>query len=104
MLLSGLGGAVGLHNIYCGRYLKGFFSLFFTLLTAILISVMAGDVLATIYERFLFIPAGLVFIFWFYDFFMIGIKQYKVPIALDIPSTDLEPIKPPKILEIQEEK
>ena len=83
-LICALGGMIGIHNIYIGRYLKGFFSFFFVLLTAVLIAVLPGDVLSQVYETYLFIPAGIVFALWFYDLFMIGIKNYKVPIALDM--------------------
>jgi len=83
-LICALGGMIGIHNIYIGRYLKGFFSFFFVLLTAVLIAVLPGDMLSQVYETYLFIPAGIVFALWFYDLFMIGIKNYKVPIALDM--------------------
>lgn len=85
-LISALGGMIGVHNIYIGRYIKGFFSMFFVLLTAILIALLPGEILSYVYEMYLFIPAGIVFALWFYDMFMIGIKNYKVPIALDMPS------------------
>lgn len=85
VILCGLGGSLGLHNLYVGRYIKGIFSLVFTILTAILILILNGDVLANLYETFLFIPGAIVFIFWFYDFFLLLMKKYKVPVALDMP-------------------
>lgn len=84
VLLCAFGGALGLHNIYVGRYIKGFFSLIFTVLTAILILVLEGNVLANLYEIYLFIPGAIVFIFWFYDLFLLLLKKYKVPAALDM--------------------
>lgn len=90
-VICAFGGIVGAHNIYIGRYFKGFFSLFFVLLTAILMSVLPGTVLSNLYANFLFIPAGIVFALWFWDLFMIGIKAYKVPIALDMPTEDSKP-------------
>ena len=85
IILCALGGLIGLHNIYVGRYFKGFFSMVFTILTAILILVLEGNVLAHLYEVYLFIPGALVFFFWFYDLTLLLIKKYKVPIALDMP-------------------
>lgn len=81
------GGLVGAHNIYIGRYLKGFFSLFFVLLTAILVMVLPGNVLSNVYNMYLFLPGAFVMYFWFYDMLMIGINKYKVPVALEIPKT-----------------
>lgn len=89
-IICAFGGALGIHNIYIGRYIKGFFSLFMTLLTAVLISVLDGASLANLFSNYLFIPAGIVFIFWFYDLLLIGINQYKVPIAIDMPQTESE--------------
>lgn len=77
------GGLVGAHNIYIGRYIKGFFSLFFILLTSILVLVLDGVVLANVYNSYLFIPAGVVLYFWFYDLLMIGLAKYKIPVALE---------------------
>ncbi|MDD4815600.1 MAG: hypothetical protein PHQ62_00470 [Clostridia bacterium] len=85
IVLCALGGALGLHNIYVGRYIKGIFSLIFTVLTAIFILVLEGNVLASLYEIYLFIPGALVFIFWFYDLFLLLLNKYKVPVALDMP-------------------
>lgn len=79
-----LGGVVGAHNIYIGRYIKGFFSLFFVVLTFVLVMVLNGDALSLAFNRGLFIPGGLVVLFWWYDALMIGLGKYKVPIALDM--------------------
>lgn len=85
VLLCGILGLLGIHNLYVGRYIKGIFSLVFTVLTAILILVLNGNVLANLYETILFIPGAMVFIFWFYDLFLLLMKKYKVPVALDMP-------------------
>lgn len=90
LIYCGLFGIIGIHNIYVKRYFKGFFSLFFVLLTAILIAILDSAVVAKIYETFLFIPGGLVFFFWFYDFVMLACKKYKVPVALDLPMPDVK--------------
>lgn len=90
ILLCALGGSLGLHNIYVGRYIKGFFSMIFTILTAILIVVLNGNVFASLYESVFVIPGALVFIFWFYDLFLLLIKKYKVPAALDMPIEEKE--------------
>lgn len=89
-IICALGGSLGLHNIIVGKYIKGFFSFFITMLTAILILVLNGTVFANLYSSFMFIPAGMVFIFWFYDLFLIGINKFKVPIALNMPAREPE--------------
>ena len=85
-LVCVIGGLVGAHNILIGRYVKGFFSLFFILLTSILILVVQSAVLADVFSSFLFIPAAAVVYLWFYDMFMIGIGKYKIPVALEMPT------------------
>lgn len=85
LLMCAFGGLLGIHNLKIGRYFKGFFSLFFTTLTIILLTVLNGNIISDIYHSILFLPAGIVFFFWFYDLFLIVIGKYKVPIALDIP-------------------
>lgn len=86
ILLCVFGGLLGLHNIYVKRYIKGFFCMFFTLLTAILILVLDSSVQTQLYEVYLWIPGSMVFIFWFYDLAMLLLKKYKVPVALDMPT------------------
>lgn len=85
-LLSAVGGLVGAHNFYIGRYFKAIFSLFFFSLTFILLLCFDSGWVAQIYNSILFIPAGLVFIFWLYDTLLIGLSKYKVPVALDMPT------------------
>ena len=86
LLICLFGGLVGAHNIYIGRYIKGFFSMFFILLTAILVLLVPSAALANAFNAFLFIPAAAVVYFWFYDMLMIGLGKYKIPVALDMPS------------------
>ena len=88
LLICLFGGLVGAHNIYIGRYIKGFFSMFFILLTAILVLLVPSATVANAFNAFLFIPAAAVVYFWFYDMLMIGLGKYKIPVALDMPSAD----------------
>ena len=88
VLLCLFGGWIGLHNIYVKRYIKGFFSLFFSILTGVLVLLLDGAILANAFNTILFVPGATVFIFWFYDFLMLLLKKYKVPIALDMPKEE----------------
>lgn len=90
IILCALGGWMGLHNIYVKRYLKGFFSLFFVILTAIFILLLNGQTISYIFQTYLFIPGGLVFIFWFYDLILLLLKKYKVPVVLDMPQSEVK--------------
>ena len=89
LILSGCFGLVGAHNLYVGRYIKGFFSLIVFLITAVCILLEGIINYAPFFESFFFIPAGISFFLWFYDFAMIAIKKYKVPIALDYEGVDV---------------
>ena len=73
LLICLFGGLVGAHNIYIGRYIKGFFSMFFILLTAILVLLVPSAALANAFNAFML---------------MIGLGKYKIPVALDMPSAD----------------
>lgn len=84
-LLCAFFGFLGLHNIYVGRYLKGAFSFIFSLLNMVFLLLFDPTFQTYIYETWLLIPSALVFYFWFADLFLIGIKKYKVPVALKMP-------------------
>ena len=90
LLICGFGGLFGAHNFYVGRYFKAIFSCFFMFLTFVLIAFFNNELVTMLFTNYLFLPAGLVFYFWFYDMLMIGISKYKVPIALDIPKKEEE--------------
>jgi hypothetical protein len=83
-------GFLGLHNIYVGRYIKGAFSFIFSLMTMILLLVLEPSLQSNLYSSWLLIPSALVFYFWFYDLFLIGINKYKVPVALKMPEQQFD--------------
>lgn len=88
--ICAVGGLVGAHNIYIGRYIKGFFALFGILILAGLILAVPSETLANMFTRWLFVPYGIITYLWFYDLFMIGINKYKVPIAIEMPGRDFK--------------
>lgn len=83
MLFCGLGGLVGAHNFYLGRFLKGFFSLIVTLIGLVCILFENYINYAPFYEAFFFLPTAITFILWIYDFIMIFFERYKIPVAIE---------------------
>lgn len=85
-------GFAGAHNFYLGRYAKAFFSFGVILLTAIFILLLEPDVQAWLYSTWMVVPCALVFFFWFYDLILILINKYKIPIALKMPSNNINQV------------
>ncbi len=83
LLLCGFLGFLGIHNFYLGRYVKGAFSLFVTLVASICILLENYIDYSAFYETFFFIPTAIMFIFWWADFLLIIINKYKIPVAID---------------------
>ena len=83
LLLCGFLGFLGIHNFYLGRYLKGAFSLFVTLVASICILLENYIDYSKFYETFFFLPTAIMFIFWWLDFILILINKYKIPVAID---------------------
>ncbi len=84
LLLCGFLGMFGAHNFYVGRYWKGGLMLLGGLIAFVLSGFSLGwytETVNQLVEGFLFIPMGLTFLFWLYDFLLIAIKKYKVPVA-----------------------
>ena len=83
LLLCGFLGFLGIHNFYLGRYLKGAFSLFVTLVASVCILLENYIDYSKFYETFFFLPTAIMFIFWWLDFILILINKYKIPVAID---------------------
>lgn len=83
LLICAFGGVVGAHNIYVGRYIKGFFSLFFITLLVGMILLVESAVLAKWFSNFLFLPGAYVGFFWLWDLLYIGLGKYRIPIAIE---------------------
>ena len=83
LLLCGFLGFLGIHNFYLGRYLKGAFSLFVTLVASVCILLENYIDYSKFYETFFFLPTAIMFIFWWLDFILILINKYKIPVSID---------------------
>ena len=82
LLICFVGGLFGAHNIYVGRYVKGFFSLCALLVLCGLILAVPSSTLATLFAKWMFIPYGIIVILWLSDMMMIALSKYKIPVAL----------------------
>lgn len=81
-------GPLGVHNFYTGRYLKGsflamsFIGIFLLVVfNAPLINIDGGKLVGTLSTI-----CGLILLMWPWDLFMIVMKKYKVPVAIDLQS------------------
>ena len=83
LLICFVGGLFGAHNIYVGRYLKGFFSLCALLVLCGLILAVPSSTLATLFTNWMFIPYGIIVIWWLSDMILIALGKYKIPVALE---------------------
>lgn len=87
-------GLFGGHNYYVGRYLRGaIFSIIFAL---VLVCVIFNSYIIAYYEQWMELigaivigPFGLV---WLWDIAMVGLKRFKVPIAIDLQSETVDEI------------
>ena len=79
-------GPFGAHCFYVGRYLRG--SVLLTDFVGMILTVIFNDKIAAVNDGKLLaiisVIMGLVMMTWFYDIFMISIKKFKVPVAIDI--------------------
>ncbi len=79
-------GPVGAHNFYVGRYLKGsvllvdFIILFLMVAFNSQLIAAGGEELVGTISTIL----GMIMLMWFWDLFMIVVKKYKIPVAIDI--------------------
>lgn len=87
-------GPLGVHNFYTGRYLKGsFLALSFTgifllvVFNAPLINIDGGNLVGALSTI-----CGLILLMWPWDLFMIVLKKYKVPVAIDLQSESKEEV------------
>lgn len=91
-------GPVGAHNFYVGRYLKGsvllvdFIILFLMVAFNSQLIAAGGEELVGTISTIL----GMIMLMWFWDLFMIVVKKYKIPVAIDI-EYDLQNLSEEKI-------
>lgn len=83
LIIAFVGGLFGAHNIYVGRYFKGFFMMFAMIVLCGLILAIPSSALATLFTNWMFIPYGLITIWWLYDLALIALGKYKIPVALE---------------------
>ena len=89
LIICFFGGLFGAHNIYVGRYIKGFFMLSAMVLLIGLMFAIPSASLAELFSRWMFIPYGIIVILWFSDLALIALGKYKIPVALEMPGKDL---------------
>lgn len=83
LIIAFVGGIFGAHNIYVGRYFKGFFMLIAMVVLCGLILAIPSSTLATLFTNWMFIPYGIIAIWWLSDLALIAVGKYKIPVALD---------------------
>ncbi len=79
-------GAVGGHCYYVGRYARG---VMFTLnMLLVLVCVIFNGYMINIWNglliEFLGIIIGVILIVWMYDIWMVLMRRFKVPVAIDL--------------------
>ncbi|MBR5226737.1 MAG: TM2 domain-containing protein [Clostridia bacterium] len=89
LIICFVGGLFGAHNIYLGRYFKGFFSLCAMLVLCGLILAVPSSTLAVLFAKWMFIPYGILAIMWLSDIMLIALGKYKIPVALEEPKNNV---------------
>ncbi len=74
-------GLFGAHNLWVGRYYRGFFMLVVGLLSLVYVSLPSSEFLISLVSYIFILPA-LLAIFWVSDFVGLCVGTYKVPIAI----------------------
>lgn len=87
-------GLPGGHNYYVGRYLRGaIFSIFFTL--TILCAVLNAWIMET-FPQWMELIGGLLIgpfgLAWIFDICAVALKKFRVPVAIDLESQDIDEI------------
>ena len=84
LLYCGFLGLFGAHNLYVGRYYRGFYMLFFGLLTLVYVSIQAPSqwVLNLMSSWPVVVSVGILSILWVTDFAQVILNKFKVPVAL----------------------
>ena len=82
LLWCGFLGMFGAHNFYLGRFLKAFFSLIVITLAITASTLLAAWRYYDVLMFFVAIPGAFATIFWIWDFAMICVGKYKIPVGL----------------------
>ncbi len=79
-------GIFGGHCYYVGRYLRGvLFTLnFIALLSFVVFNSFFLSIWQGVFFEIVMPICGAILFVWFYDIFMIAIKRFKVPVAIDL--------------------
>lgn len=84
LLFCGFLGIFGVHNIYVGRFYRGFYMLFFGLLSFVYVSINnpSENILNFMSSWPVVVCVAILSIFWVTDFIQVIFNRYKVPVAL----------------------
>ena len=84
LLFCGFLGLFGVHNLYVGRFYRGFYMLFFGLLSLVYVSINNPDevVLNFMSSWPIVVCVAILSIFWISDFIQVVFNKFKVPVAL----------------------
>lgn len=84
LLFCGFLGLFGVHNLYVGRFYRGFYMLFFGLLSLVYVSINNPDevVLNFMSSWPIVVCVAILSIFWLTDFIQVVFNKFKVPVAL----------------------
>lgn len=84
LIYCGFLGIFGAHNLYVGKFYRGFYMLFFGLLTLVYVSFQFPTqwMLDLMSSWPVVICVGVLTIFWLTDFVQVIFGKFKVPVAL----------------------
>ena len=92
LLITIFAGLTGAHNYHVGRYLRG--SIFSLLFTLTMLCVVFNSYIMAYYSAWMeLIGAVLIGPFalvWIFDIIFVGIKRFKVPVAIDLEAEDID--------------
>lgn len=85
-------GLAGGHCYYVGRYLRG--AIFSVLLLLTILCVVFNSYIMTYFSAWMELIGALVIgpwgLWWLWDIFRVAIKKFKVPVAIDLQSQDID--------------
>lgn len=84
LLFCGFLGVFGAHNLYVGRFFRGFYMMFFGLLSLVYVSINTPSeaILNFMSSWPIVVCVAMVTIFWVTDFIQVTFNKFKVPVAL----------------------
>lgn len=92
LLLVIFTGLVGGHNYYVGRYLRGI--IFSCLFTLTILCVVFNSYIMQAFPQWMELIGALLIgpfaLVWLFDISMVILKKFKVPIAIDLQSEDID--------------